>query len=104
MTNYKKISPVEAKKIMDTDNKIIIVDVRTIEEFEDGHIFNSICIPLDEIDKKAEGILTNKNQKILVYCRSGKRSLEACHKLLNLGYEDILDFGGIIDWNFEVVY
>lgn len=100
---YKKISHVEAKKIMDTQEDIIVLDVRTQEEFDEGHIDNALVIPVEEIHDKAENILSDKNKKILVYCRSGKRSLRACEELLKMGYTKVLDFGGIIDWNFEIV-
>lgn len=100
---YKKISQVEAKRIMDNEEDIIILDVRTEEEFDEEHIDNAIVIPVDEIEERVESVLTEKAKKILVYCRSGKRSLKACEKLLKLGYTNVLDFGGIIDWNFELV-
>ncbi len=101
--SYKKISCVEAKKMMDSHEDIIILDVRTQEEFDEGHIDNAIVIPVDDIEKDAENVIGEKDKKILVYCRSGKRSLAACKKLLKLGYTNIFDFGGIIDWNFDIV-
>lgn len=100
---YKKISQVEAKKIMDNEEDIIVLDVRTEEEYDEEHIDNAIVIPVEEIEEKAEDILPDKTKKILVYCRSGKRSLAACEKLIKMGYTNVLDFGGIIDWNFELV-
>ena len=99
----KKISHVEAKKIMDTENDFIILDVREPEEIEQGYIDGAIFIPLGDIAKNAQKVMPDKTKKILVYCRSGKRSMEACEKLANMGYENVLDFGGIMDWPFEVV-
>lgn len=101
--NYKKITHVEAKKMMDSKKDIIILDVRTKEEFEESYIDKAILIPNEEIYNKAPEILKNKNSDILVYCRSGKRSQEACKKLIKLGYKNIYDFGGIIDWPFEII-
>ena len=95
---YKTITQVEAKEIMDTTVGYIILDVRRLEEFNTGHIPNAINIPNEVILEKAELILTNKEQVILVYCRSGRRSKEAASKLVELGYSNVLEFGGIIDW------
>lgn len=99
---YKKITSDEAKKIMETE-KTIVVDVRTTEEYNEGHIPNAISIPLETIEKEAEAKLKNKNDLILVYCRSGRRSREAALKLIEKGYTNVIDFGGIQDWNGEVV-
>lgn len=100
---YKKISPVEAKKIMDTQNDIVILDVREKEELEEGYIDGCILIPEGEILDIAPKKITDKHKTILVYCRSGKRSLKACKDLVKLGYDKVYDFGGIIDWPFEIV-
>lgn len=100
---YRKINQVQAKKIMDSGEDITILDVRTPEEFDEGHIDNAVVLPVDYIEQRAENVLPDKTQKILVYCRSGKRSLSACEKLIKMGYLNVLDFGGIIDWNFEIV-
>ena len=99
---YKKITSDEAKKIMETE-KTIVVDVRTTEEYNEGHIPNAISIPLETIEKEAEAKLKNKDDLILVYCRSGRRSREAALKLIEKGYTNVIDFGGIKDWNGEVV-
>lgn len=99
---FKIISQVEAKKIMDTE-KCIILDVRTAEEFEEKHIFNATLVPLDKIESNIENVIPDKNQKILVYCRSGKRSKDASYIMAKKGYKNILEFGGILDWPFEVV-
>lgn len=99
---YKTITQVEAKEIIDTTSGYIILDVRTLEEFNSGHIPNAINIPNEVILEKAESILTDKEQVILVYCRSGRRSKEAASKLVELGYSNVLEFGGIIDWKYEI--
>ena len=100
---YEQISQVEAKNIMDTEDNFIILDVRTKEEFAEGHIKNALLIPDYEIDTKAEEILKDKNQLILVYCRSGNRSKAASQALVELGYTNVKEFGGIIDWKYEIV-
>ena len=99
---YKKITSDEAKKMMETQ-KVIVVDVRTLEEYNEGHIPNAISVPLETIENKAEVKLKNKDDLILVYCRSGRRSREAALKLIENGYTNVIDFGGIKDWNGEVV-
>jgi rhodanese-related sulfurtransferase len=81
----------------------IILDVRTPEEYEEGHIEGAILIPDNEITAKAEELLSDKNATILVYCRSGRRSALAAQALSELGYNKIYDFGGIIDWPYDVV-
>ena len=80
----------------------IVVDTRTQEEYDQSHIPGAILIPYDEVLEKAEGVLTDKNQLILVYCRSGRRSKLAAADLQKLGYTNIREFGGIIDWPDEV--
>ena len=99
---YKKITSDEAKKMMETQ-KVIVVDVRTLEEYNEGHIPNAISVPLETIENEAEAKLKNKDDLILVYCRSGRRSREAALKLIEKGYTNVIDFGGIKDWNGEVV-
>jgi rhodanese-related sulfurtransferase len=100
---YKQISPEEAKNIMDTQRDYIIIDARTEEEFAQGHIKNAILIPEYEIKNKAEKALPDKNSLILVYCRSGRRSKIASEALVELGYTNVYEFGGIIDWKYEIV-
>ena len=99
---YVNITAQEAKQIMDTQEGYVILDVRSQEEFDGGHIPGAILIPDTEITKKAEQVLTDKNQLILVYCRSGRRSKLAAEALVELGYTNIKEFGGIIDWPYEV--
>ena len=99
---YVNITAAEAKQIMDTEEGYIILDVRTQEEYDEGHIPGAIVISHEEIAAKAEGVLTDKNQLMLVYCRSGRRSKLAAEALVELGYTNIKEFGGIIDWPYEV--
>lgn len=100
---YEQISGEQAKHLMDTETDFIIVDARTIEEFNDGHIEGAILIPEYEISERAEKELPNKDQLILVYCRSGRRSKIASQALADLGYTNVKEFGGIIDWQYEIV-
>ncbi|MBQ3146982.1 MAG: rhodanese-like domain-containing protein [Oscillospiraceae bacterium] len=99
---YVNITALQAKEIMDSEEGFIILDTRTREEYEESHIPGAILIPYDEILEKAEGVLTDKDQLILVYCRSGRRSKLAAQDLVKLGYTNIKEFGGIIDWPYEV--
>lgn len=100
---YQQISQKEAKRIMDSDEAHIILDTREQEEFDEGHIPGSILLPYTEIDQKAEELLPNKDMQILVYCRSGRRSKIASESLAKLGYTNIKEFGGIIDWEYDIV-
>ena len=99
---YVNITAEEAKQIMDNEEGYIILDVRTQEEYDEGHIPGAIVIPHEEIAEKAEDVLTDKDLLILVYCRSGRRSKIAAEALVELGYTNIKEFGGIIDWPYEV--
>ena len=99
---YVNITAEEAKQIMDSEEGYIILDVRTQEEYDGGHIPGAIVISHEEIAEKAEDVLTDKDQLILVYCRSGRRSKIAAEALVELGYTNIKEFGGIIDWPYEV--
>ena len=99
---YVNITAEEAKQIMDKEEGFIILDVRTQEEYDQGHIPGAIVISHEEIAEKAEKVLTDKDQLILVYCRSGRRSKIASEALVELGYTNIKEFGGIIDWPYEV--
>ena len=99
---YQQITAEEAKKIMDSGEEHLILDTREQEEFDDGHIPNAILIPYTEIENKAEEMLPDKDKLILVYCRSGRRSKIAAESLAKLGYTDVKEFGGIIDWPYEV--
>ena len=98
---YMNISQEEAKKLMDTEKDYIILDVRTQEEFDEKHIPGAILIPHTEIEAQAAKELPQKEQLILVYCRSGNRSKTASEALEKLGYTRIREFGGINDWPYE---
>ena len=98
---YEQISAEEAKSIMDSEKEYIIIDARTESEFAEGHIDGAILIPEYEISERAEKELPDKNALILVYCRSGRRSKIASDALVNLGYTNVKEFGGIIDWPYE---
>ncbi len=102
-TQYIKISSSEAKEIIDNDNGVIIVDVRTNDEYVNGHIEGAVCIPNETISKQISDLIPDKKQEILVYCRSGNRSRQAAYKLIDLGYKNVKDFGGIIDWPYEII-
>ena len=99
---YEQITAEAAKKIMDSGVKYTLLDVREQDEYDEGHIPGAILIPYTEIDAKAEEVLKDKDALILVYCRSGRRSKIAAESLANLGYSNIVEFGGIIDWPYEV--
>lgn len=98
---YMNITAEEAKQIMDTEEGYIILDVRTQEEYDEGHIPGAILIPNTKIEARAEEELPEKDQLILVYCRSGRRSKIAAEALVEQGYTNIKEFGGIIDWPYE---
>ena len=93
------VSMDEITTIMQENTNYIILDARTIEEYNEGHIPNAICIPNETIDETVITKLPNKDQLILIYCRSGNRSKQAALKLQQLGYTNLVEFGGIIDWD-----
>jgi rhodanese-related sulfurtransferase len=99
---YERINAEEAKAIMDRESGYIIIDARTQSEYDEGHIPGAILIPEYEIANKAGELLKDKNQLILVYCRSGRRSKIAAQALVDLGYTNVKEFGGIIDWKYEI--
>ena len=99
---YEQITAENAKKIMDSGEEHIILDTREQDEFDEGHIPGAILIPYTEIENKAEEMLPDKDKLILVYCRSGRRSKIAAESLAKLGYTNVKEFGGIIDWPYEV--
>lgn len=103
LITYEQITPEEAKKIMDTQKAYVIIDARTEAEFAEGHIEGAILIPEYEIEQKAEQEIPDKDTLILVYCRSGRRSKIAAEALINLGYTNVKEFGGIIDWQYDIV-
>lgn len=99
---YKDITGDEAKAELEKDSNIIILDVRTKEEHNERCIKNSISIPLNELESRAEKEIQNKESKIFVYCKTGVRSRTACETLVALGYTNIFNLGGIINWEYEV--
>ena len=101
--SYDQISGAEAKALMDSESGYIIIDARTQEEYDQGYIPGAIMIPEYEIADRAEKELPDKDQLILVYCRSGRRSKIAAEELVKLGYTNVKEFGGIIDWEYEIV-
>ena len=99
---YVNITAEEAKRIMDSEEGYIILDVREQDEYDAGHISGAILIPYTQIEAKANEMLPDKDQLILVYCRSGRRSKIAAEALAELDYTNIKEFGGILDWPYEV--
>ena len=99
---FEQITAEEAKKIMDSGEEHIILDVRAQNEYDQGHIPGAILIPHTEIENRAEDELPDKDKLILVYCRSGRRSKIAAESLAELGYTNVKEFGGINDWPYEV--
>ena len=98
---YEQISADEAKAIMDSGQDYVLLDVRTQEEFDAEHIPGAVLIPHEEITAQASGLLPDKDALILVYCRSGRRSKIAAQALADLGYTNVKEFGGIINWPYE---
>ena len=99
---YQKISAEEAYEMM-ASQEVVVVDVRTREEYDGGHIENAVLVPNESIGSEMPEALPDKEATLLVYCRSGRRSKDAAQKLLKLGYQSVYDFGGIIDWPYELV-
>ena len=98
---YMKISAAEAKEMMSGDYTLL--DVRTVSEFNEGHISGAILIPDNEIAVRAKNELQDKNALILVYCQSGRRSALAANELVKQGYTNVYDFGGITSWPYDIV-
>lgn len=103
VNEYEQITAEKAKELMDSETGYVIIDARTEEEYAEGHIEGAILIPEYEIAQRAESELPDKNRLILVYCRSGRRSKIASKALADLGYTNVKEFGGIIDWPYDVV-
>ena len=97
---YQKITPAVVKERLAKGEKLIIVDVRTKEEYDSGHIPRSLLIPYDEMEATAASLLPDKNASIIVYCRSGRRSEIAAKSLVKLGYTNAADLGAITDWKY----
>ena len=100
--SYKSISMSEAEEMMKNEKDYIILDVRTAEEYKEGHIPNAINVANETIGEDEIAELPDKDQLIMVYCRSGRRSKLAARKLVKLGYTNIVEIGGIIDWKGDI--
>ncbi len=103
ISQYRKITPKEAEDMMKSGNNYILLDVRTEEEYKEKRIDGAILIPDTEIVAKATSELPDKDALILVYCRSGRRSEKSSRELIDLGYTNVYDFGGLNDWPYETV-
>lgn len=100
---FIQVSPDEAEKMMKEETDFILLDVRTPGEYSQGHIRQAVNLPNETIQKEPPALLKDKDQRIFVYCRSGRRSNDAATKLAAMGYTNIVEFGGIVDWHGEVV-
>lgn len=100
--SYRKITSKKAKEMIDGGD-VVILDVRTESEFAEAHIAGAILLPDYDIEALSPEVLTDKSETILVYCRSGRRSEVAAKALIEMGYTNVYDFGGIIDWPYETV-
>lgn len=102
-SGYRQITQQEAKALMDSNTGWILLDVRTQEEYDSGHIPGAVLLPNETIGVTEIPSLPDKSQMILIYCRSGNRSKQAAEKLEKLGYTNLYEFGGIISWPYEIV-
>ncbi|HQQ40044.1 MAG TPA: rhodanese-like domain-containing protein [Clostridia bacterium] len=104
VAEYHKITAEQAKERLDSGDELILLDVRTQDEFNAGHIAGAMLLPNETITETEQpDILPDLNAEILIYCRSGNRSAQAAKKLVAQGYTNVYDFGGIIDWPYETV-
>lgn len=102
MNHVQNISAKDARAIMYEEN-VVLLDVRTLEEYESGHIEDAVLLPVDEIEESsASEAIPDKSAQVIVYCRSGVRSADASKKLVTLGYEKVYDLGGIQSWPYDV--
>jgi len=95
------LSAEQGKAMMDEDPTIILVDVRTQEEYIEEHIPGALLVPVDELESLAPEMIPDKEASYIIYCRSGNRSATAAQQLIELGYQNIYDMGGIINWPYE---
>lgn len=100
---YHKISADEALEMMESGDDFILLDVRTDGEYKENRIEGAVLIPDYEVAERAEDELPDKDALILIYCRSGRRSANVANDLIDMGYTNVYDFGGIIDWIYETV-
>ncbi|HNY19718.1 MAG TPA: rhodanese-like domain-containing protein [Flexilinea sp.] len=103
VTVVMKIKPEDAKKMLESENPPALIDVREPDEFASGHIPNAVDVPLGDVVNGVIRLGIPKDQPIMVYCRTGRRSSEAASKLQGAGYQKIYDLGGITDWPYEIV-
>ncbi len=103
VTVVMKIKPEDAKKMLESENPPALIDVREPDEFASGHILNAVDVPLGDVVNGVIRLGIPKDQPIMVYCRTGRRSSEAASKLQGAGYQKIYDLGGITDWPYEIV-
>jgi phage shock protein E len=101
MPSVVNITAEEGKTMMDEDPTIILVDVRTEEEYKEEHIPGALLLPVDDMENLASEVISDKEAVYIIYCRSGNRSATAAQQLINLGYQNIYDMGGIIDWPYD---
>lgn len=99
---YRRVDQDTAMDLMESEQDYIILDVRTYDEYDEGHIPGAVCIPNQIIDEEPLPELEDMDQLILVYCRSGRRSKDAAEKLAAIGYTNVVEFGGILSWNGEI--
>ncbi len=99
---YMNINAEKAKEMMENLEKFVLLDARSEEEFSEGHIPGAIVIPHEEVSERAEAEIPEKDVPVFVYCRSGRRSKIAAEALVALGYSEVYEFGGIIDWPYEI--
>ena len=99
---YHKLSAEDAYEMM-VSQEVVVVDVRTRAEYDGGHIENAVLVPNESIGSEMPETLPDKEATLLIYCRSGRRSKDAAQKLLALGHQSVYDFGGVIDWPYELV-
>ncbi len=102
LTSFRSVEPEEALQRLESSEDIIMVDVRTPVEYAEERIPGSLLIPLQTLEEEAPQHLTDKETPVFIYCRSGRRSLEAAEILVELRYTNVYDLGGIIDWSYDV--
>lgn len=98
----QKVTPAEGKALLESGQDIKLIDVRSADEYKNGHIAKAVNIPLPEVPEKVQAAFPDKTAPIMVYCHSGRRSAEAAARLEAAGYTKIYDLGGIKDWPYEV--
>ena len=99
--DYAQITQEEAKRMMAEEEGYVILDVRRPDEYAEGHIPGAVCLPNEEIGTEPPALLSDREQIILVYCRTGRRAGDAAKKLADMGYTNVYNFGGINKWDGE---